>query len=455
MSLTAYLRQQGIKYLRSGWTYQRLLRQLQQSQWYDAQTLMLHQNEKLRRMVRHCYAHVPYYRDLFRQLGLTPEDIQTRQDLRKLPFLDKYIVRDQFDKFLSRKGIRQLAFPGYTSGSTGTPCKFLRDYHFVNFENAAVWRYYMTHGYQMGMRRLVMTGRLIVPPGQNKPPFWIYDQGMNALIMSSLHLSPANAAAYRDEILKFRPEVIAGYPSAIALLAELLDEPLGDLNISVVFPGSETVLDGQRDRIERVFNAHMFDWYGQQERVAAISQCEYKTYHIQEDYSIVELVDGDGQLEVVGTHTENYKMPLLRYRTGDTVLPDTCQRRCPCGRQFRTVERVLGRSGHGIVTPDGRRITVVTYLMQQFERVREAQFVQEGPDQLTLRLVVEPDFQPEHVQRILAVSRDYISDAMTIRLDLVNTIPRTREGKLLSVLNMWENAASSSDPEEADGECVS
>lgn len=434
MSLKSHLRALTIQALRTGWTYQRMLRQLNETQYYSKARLTEYKNQKLRRMILHCYKNVPYYRETFQRLGLTPDDIRTTDDLQKLPFIDKHIVRENFEKFVSTKGIKSLAFPGYTSGSTGMPCKFLRDYHFINFENASIWRHFITHGYNPGMRRLVFTGRAIVPPEQKEPPFWIFDTMQNTLVFSSLHLAPENEPYFLEELARFKPQVLAGYPSMLNMLAEMKERHGLDLPpVTVVFPGSETVFDHQRENIERAFETSIHDWYGQQERVAAIGQCEFKTYHIIEDYSVTELVDTDGHTEIVGTHLENYKMPLLRYRTGDTVKKADID--CPCGRHFRTVDRVLGRMGQYILTPDGRKITVVNYLMQHFENVREAQFVQNRKDALILNLAVANEFSEENKQRIIETSRNFISPSMDIQVQIVDAIPRTREGKFMCVVN--------------------
>src|ERR1044072_6777797 len=104
------LRALGILYLRNGWTYQRILSGLQKTQYYSPQELAAYQNRKLQDMVRHCYRHVPYYRSTFQALRLKPEDIRSKTDLKKLPFIDKHVVQARFDEFISRKGIEDFAF---------------------------------------------------------------------------------------------------------------------------------------------------------------------------------------------------------------------------------------------------------------------------------------------------------------------------------------------------------
>src|SRR6266404_1226623 len=66
---------------------------LEESQWWDEQKLQEYQDQELRGLMRHCYEHVPYYRDVFNARGLKPADFQTAADLVKLPLLTKDDIR--------------------------------------------------------------------------------------------------------------------------------------------------------------------------------------------------------------------------------------------------------------------------------------------------------------------------------------------------------------------------
>ncbi|NOX62344.1 MAG: phenylacetate--CoA ligase family protein, partial [Chloroflexi bacterium] len=72
------------------------LRELEASQWWSAEQLRELQNRKLRRLIAHVYQHVPFYRRVMDERGLTPDDIQTTDDLVKLPIVDKYILTEHY-----------------------------------------------------------------------------------------------------------------------------------------------------------------------------------------------------------------------------------------------------------------------------------------------------------------------------------------------------------------------
>ena len=88
--------------LRFGREFDRRLRDLVESEKWSAGEIEAYQNEKLRALVRHAYANVPYYRERWNALKISPEDIKSREDLHKLPVLTKEEVRQNKEKFAMR-----------------------------------------------------------------------------------------------------------------------------------------------------------------------------------------------------------------------------------------------------------------------------------------------------------------------------------------------------------------
>ena len=174
------------------------------------------------------------------------------------------------------------------------------------------------------------------------------------LMLSSYHLSDDRAAEYIQALERFDPVVIQAYPASIAFLAKQLekhDRRYAGSRLRGIVTSSESLRDDQRRVIEERFKVRVFDWYGSFERVAAIGTCEQGNYHLLSDYGFVELVPGaDGTAEIVGTGFDNFVMPLVRYRSVDSVLPADPAYVCPCRRQFPVIEKVLGRIDDQIKT---------------------------------------------------------------------------------------------------------
>ncbi|MED5619567.1 hypothetical protein [Ideonella sp. BN130291] len=392
-------------------------------------------------MVRHCTSHVPYYIDLFKRLGLRPEDVATQQDLQKLPLLDSKLVRENFDRLISPQHRNWLCHTGTTSGTTGLPSKFLRDFNAINFEHAAIWRNWHNAG-DDGKRRISLRGDIIVPSAQKQPPFWRYNPADQELQMSSYHLSPGSAPHYIDKLLEFRPQILYCGPSMGHVLAKLFRLNRVDYTFDAVFTSSESLAQPVREFIEQTFHTRVVDWYGQSERVAAIGQCHCGAYHVQEDYSIVEFLPAHGNTtEIVGTQLHNYVMPLLRYRTADYVEMPKVQRPCACGSQFRTVDRIIGRYYGYLITPEGYHIAITAHIPTGVDNMIEAQFHQERQGEVIVKLVTNGRFGPDDAAKLIASVKSHTSPDMQVRLEEVPHIPRGPNGKFINIVNrMTANA---------------
>src|SRR5258708_7349204 len=105
--------------------YSVYLRKLRKSQWLSADEMRAEQLSKLKALLRDAAENVPYYRDLFRALGATPDDFREVTDLMRLPVLEKQTLRENFDQFVNPRHNGSHVFEDHTSGSTGMPLRFL------------------------------------------------------------------------------------------------------------------------------------------------------------------------------------------------------------------------------------------------------------------------------------------------------------------------------------------
>lgn len=435
---------------RHGLRHRRQSRVLEQTGRFTPPEFRAYQDAALQRTVRHCLAHVPYYIDLFRRLGLTGDDVRTTADLRKLPFLDSRTVRENIDALVSRKHLNWLCHTGTSSGTTGLPSRFLRDFQAINFEHAALWRTWRAAG-DSGLRRVSLRGEVIVPASQTEPPFWRYNPADNELQLSSYHLSTDTAVHYIDKILSFQPRILYCGPSMGHLLAKLFTLNGVRYRFDAVFTSSETLAPEVRRFIEHTFDTRIVDWYGQAERVAAIGQCAEGGYHVQEDYSVVEFQPAQhGMLEIVGTQLHNRVMPLLRYRTSDYVVPCTSSTACACGSHFRRVERIVGRYYGYLVTPEGYHIAITAHIPVGIDNMIEAQFHQERQGEVKVKIVTNGRFTVEDGQKLIESVRQHTSPRMQVTLEEVPYIPRGPNGKFINIVNrMGMNGLLAEQPQAA------
>lgn len=426
--------------LRHHGDYDRLLAESKRLEWASRDELQADQDRRVRRIIGHAVDRVPYYRDLFAKLNLTAADIQCAADLAQLPVLEKETVRAEPERFCTDGSTKGLV-PQTTGGTTGTPLRYYVTPESVQFNYA--WyeaRFRHWAGVNFGDRMATMNGRVLVPTEQHKPPFWRYNLAFNQLYLSIYHLTPDNLDSYVDALRRFKPEVVVGYPSAVHLVTRHIIDAgrIGEVTPTAVLLSSETLFPWMRADIEQAFGCAVFDGYSQGELTVFITECPHGSMHISPEYGVVELVELDGELEIVATGLSNFGMPLIRYRTRDIAEPGDGST-CECGRQLPTIAGLAGRADDVVVTPDGRSVgpAPLSLAFQSVHGIRESQIRQSDRAAIDVDIVVEPGSGPAIESRLLEELQRRLGTALEINISRVDAIPRTMSGKRqLVVSNM-------------------
>ncbi len=406
------------------------------TQWLSSNNLATLQLKRLQAVVSHAALHVPYYRDVFADLGFSPEQLVSLADMQRIPQLTKHIVFSEGKKLLA-ENLKDYRIPSSTSGTTGMPLKLWRNLHSINRENAFVWRQCNWAGVKVGDRCMWMRGNKIVPARMTKPPFWRYNIAENTMMMSAYHLSEDSVEAYIQAMEKFDPVFGMAYSAPLAFLARYLlnaGRRYRGKSLRCFITSSETVTDEQRQVVKAAFGVQIFDWYNSAERVSAIGTCEYGNYHILSDYGFTELIpQNDKTYTLVCTGFDNFLMPLIRYQVSDTIALADSGYVCPCGRHFPVVEQLIGRSEDYLLTPDGRQVFMVGYIIDDLDNILESQIRQDSPGEVRILLVpVQGGVVNE--QEVIARARELLGEQMRIKVEWVDAIPKTNNGKFRVVV---------------------
>ncbi|MDC8757612.1 phenylacetate--CoA ligase family protein [Janthinobacterium fluminis] len=316
-----------------------------------------------------------------------------------------------------------------TSGSTGQPLTVIQDLACVLREEAFVYRQLRWIGYRHGERRASLRGDMACAAAPRDGRYWCRDWVGNMLLMSSYHLSAQTVGAYIEALERFNPTVIHAYPSSIATLANWLKangRRYQGTALRGIMTSSETLLPEVRACVDATFGVATFDWYGQAERVVAIGTCEQGNYHLLTDYSDVELLDTEGQIELVGTSLNNRATILQRYRTGDRVT--LAAQGCACGRVFPVIESVHGRNERVIVLPDGRQVGPLGHVFKDAAQVLEGQIIYRGNARFLLRVVPMTTLSPDVAAQLVANLLYRVPD-VEVEVEVVGAIPRGPNGK--------------------------
>jgi phenylacetate-CoA ligase len=440
--LTNELRSATRALLRDNWLCQSYLRQLRRNETLDSEQLDRMQATYLHRTLQTAIARLPFYSNISPDFSVD----EAREVLRtSFPIIAKdTLLANPKSLYANRGGRRPWQALGRTSGTTGTPLTILRSIESLLLENAFVKRHWAWAGFQDGMTRATLRGDMVVSLKRKEPPFWFWNRYNRQLLVSSRHLTDANADAIINRLEALAPSMMQSYPSTAFTLATHLARRNRYLRLPYTFTASEPLYPHQRELVLERLGGKIMDMYGMAERVAFATQCEHGEMHINPDYSYVEIVDEQGRPTddygyVVGTTFHNYAMPLVRYRLSD------CTRwkpgRCTCGRSFPMIESVTGKFEDSITGSDGAVVSpsVLTFAFKGVKNIRKSQVAQVGPGSWELRLVPFPEFSAADQDRLVDNIHKLVDAHVAIKIVLKTELPETAAGKFRWVVNETAN----------------
>ncbi|MFC1904222.1 phenylacetate--CoA ligase family protein [Chloroflexota bacterium] len=421
--------------------FRKHLRELEKNQWFSAEQLEELQSEKLKQIIHHAYANVPYYRKTFDERGLKPDDIKCPKDLGRLPILTKDDIRQHF-KELQASNIEQYKpYLSYSGGSTGKPLEFYNDKIFHWAENLMFARsrhWFLL--YPEHPKRVIMRYQTdFAPVDEGVAPHYQVD---NALYLSAFHLKSSNLDDYINRIRGFKPQLIWSFASTLYVLAQHIREkelsPI--LTLRAIRTSAETLLPHFRKVIEEAFGVKIYDHYGCNEGVVRASECPNGSRHIDVEYGILDIVDPDGMAVpigkpgiVIGTSLNKYAMPLIRYRLGDiAILSD---KSCSCGRGLPVLASVEGRLDDLIVTKDGCLVGRLDEAFHSSFGIKMSQIIQEEVGSIVVRIVKRPSYSNDDVKILDTELKKRLGEDMSIEYRFVDDIERVGRGKYRFVLS--------------------
>jgi phenylacetate-CoA ligase len=340
------------------------------------------QQEMLIRIINHAYTHCDYYRTCFTNAGLTPMDITGINDLMKIPILTKSDVRVHFDKIVSSKKFK-IVNRAYTSGTSGTPLKVVRDLHSIIYEDAAISRLFKWAGYVKGDRIAYIRGY--------KCDLDYYDPLSKSLYINASHLSERLEETCML-LVRYKIDYIDCVSSTAGMLSNyVISKKKQCIRLKGVITSSEMLTAQIRCKVKTAFQCDVFDYYGNTERVAMIANCRMGEYHLMLDYGAENLKHVGGSFfEVVSTNLFNYAMPLINYATGDVIDMD-CQP-SKCGMSYPVVKSIIGRESDYVML-GGKKIysTTLTNIYSGVvdNNIQKSQFVQEQNGEIHLNLMLD------------------------------------------------------------------
>lgn len=417
-------------------------RALERSQWWSPQELADHRNRRLQGFLIHVGERVPYYRSLLHELGIQPADVPGFDLLRRLPLLDKTMIRGNLNS-LRAEGARGL-MPFNTGGSTGEPLTFFLSRERVSHDVAAKWRATRWWGVDIGDPEAVLWGSPVELGAQDRLKA-LRDRLLRSRLFPAFAMSEANMDRYLREIRRMRPRMLFGYPSALALLAQHARNTamaMHDLDIRVAFVTGERLYSEQRRMIGEVFGCRVANGYGGRDAGFIAHECPQGGMHLSAEDIIVEVLDEQGNPvsggepgELVVTHLSTADFPFIRYRTGDVGV--LTERPCPCGRGLPLLGEIHGRDTDFVVAADGTAMhgLALIYSVREQRGVQRFRIVQESLQRTRVEVVPDDQWSDAVAGRIREGFRQRLGETVDIEVVCVDDIPPERSGKYRYVVS--------------------
>lgn len=426
--------------LRRGCNFERLVSDaISREKWSDGQW-RTYQASQLTDLLLHARNTVPYYKQYWDSQDKTG-NLETIQDLKNWPILEKHTVRANPELFLSETSNKRGLQEWHTSGSSGTPTKIVWSKQTMRnrwaiFEARTRRWYGVSHKDNFAL----IGGRMVTPFDQEKPPFWVWNAASHQLYMSSYHLSSDNIPAYISEMKRRNIRHIYAYTSSIYEIARfMLDSGIKLPGLKVIVTQAEPLYAHQREAIEKAFKCPVMESYGMAEMLAQAGECEAGRMHLWPELGICEVDSGlgipmeYGTGDLIATGLLNWDMPLIRYRVGDVVSISHNPSNCPCGRHMPALDEIQGRVDDVLITKDGRKIGRLSTVFKNLPLI-EVQTIQKSIDHVLLKVVPGPEFT-ESSKHDLILSFQERMGKINIEVELVNSIPKGANGKFRAVVS--------------------
>ncbi len=408
------------------------------SSYWSRDELENFQSRRLRELVRHASERVSFYRDLYSRHELCPNDVRGIEDLGRIPLAQRAEMQERPASELLARGLDPDRLVVHrTSGSTGYPFCTYR----TLLEERLLQGLRLKRQFKLGLRPTDLRVAIAVPGhgSRGERPDTHFHSRLGWLRRPIVDcLLPA--AEILERTAELRPDVLIGYPDALAWIAgEATEEHRRRIRPHSILTGGETLTPDMRRQISDCFRARVYDFYGIHEFNLLASECpQTGLYHVAEDSAIVEVLkDGKPAArgesgEVVATALHSFAMPFIHYPTGDLAIRGPL--RCPCGAPCATLESIQGRVVDRFVLPDGTKLHpyhLLEPLVKEALWLRRYQMVQQSVDRIQVMIVPLPGRVPssDDLRRLQTMLQQPLGTGVSVTFEIVSELPPAGNGK--------------------------
>jgi phenylacetate-CoA ligase len=405
---------------------------LKKSQYWDEKELLDYQLKLLSNLLAHSYNNVPYYRKIFDFNKIKPQDINSIEDLQKIPFLTREIIIKNKENLKAKNYPKNKFVLKKTGGTTGEPLSIYIEKGKWLANHLAYNRIFMDRaGYKRNNKSISILG--INRESRYHPLF-------RTLELSSFYITE-KPDLYIQKIKIFKPKYIISYPSAIAFLSKyILEKNMYKIvNIKGIFCHGEPLYGWELEYIQNAFNCKVFDIYGHGEKSVLAATCEKSNnYHVFTEYCIVELIDNKGNIiskdgeigEIVATGLYSHIFPFIRYKTGDLGIYSI--EKCECGRKYPIIKSIIGRINEFLISKNEELIhlyDINKLFAKNSLNIKKWQILQEEKGNLILSIITDDNFTKEDYKKLENNFYKKYKKHFNLKIRIIDKIKQTGSSK--------------------------
>ena len=410
------------------------------------------QYHELKQLVNNLYSFNKFYHDRMREANVSPLDINCLDDIRKLPFMYKQDLRDNYPDKMFTAPKNEIVRYHVSSGTSGKPTLVAYTRHDLDYWTEAIARSFTSAGIGPGDIMQVSYGYGLFTGGLGA------HYGAEKVGATVLPASTGNTQRQLEMMQDLGVTVIACTPSYLTHLCTTARE-MGidwkrDMKLKKAILGAEPWSESMRTRLQNEMGIKCYDIYGTSEQAGPMfSECEaQKGAHICGDLMLVEILDREtgeplepgNEGEMVVTMLQKEAMPMIRYKMKDITHLDV--EPCECGRTSPRIGRITGRADDMLII---RGINVfpsqIEYTLMRIPQVGEQYMIyvtREGDlDRMQLQVEIRPEAFSDKVEDMVALRahieselKKYLNVAVEVELKAPGELPRF-DGKAKRVID--------------------
>ena len=410
------------------------------------------QYHELKQLVNNLYSFNKFYHDRMREANVSPLDINCLDDIRKLPFMYKQDLRDNYPDKMFTAPKNEIVRYHVSSGTSGKPTLVAYTRHDLDYWTEALARSFTSAGIGPGDIMQVSYGYGLFTGGLGA------HYGAEKVGATVLPASTGNTQRQLEMMQDLGVTVIACTPSYLTHLCTTARE-MGidwkrDMKLKKAILGAEPWSESMRTRLQNEMGIKCYDIYGTSEQAGPMfSECEaQKGAHICGDLMLVEILDREtgeplepgNEGEMVVTMLQKEAMPMIRYKMKDITHLDV--EPCECGRTSPRIGRITGRADDMLII---RGINVfpsqIEYTLMRIPQVGEQYMIyvtREGDlDRMQLQVEIRPEAFSDKVEDMVALRahieselKKYLNGAVEVELKAPGELPRF-DGKAKRVID--------------------